>query len=562
MMLFRIRDRSAAIRSGHCSHPGVVPACRVPGWGAAQEKPPVTHRSLSQRLRIANGLLIAAVVVLGTTAISSLIALRIDTDNAIEEYREMRMLSRAEAGLRRARLQLRLAELDSGALVGELTGAREQLAGFVAAHESEADEVVEHGELEQREQQSAQMALKRIDGILGRLDGAPASDPPDGAGISQSLDAVLARLEGMGRDPDLAQVQAQATRQTWVSVGVVGVLSLVIISATVAISGALHRRIVGSIRRLQAGAREIASGRFSQRVPERGDEEIVALARDFNQMASQLDALYHGMERRIEHKSRELVRSERLASVGFLAAGVSHEINNPLGIISGYATMARGWLSGTPTGHQMDEARDALDIIRDEAFRCKKIVEQLVTLSMFGGGTRESVSLKQIVGELVSLVRGLDRARLRRIVYEDDTAGQFMVMANPVELKQVVLNLIVNALEATDARTGRVDIHTHRSNGHVILTVSDNGCGIAPDAIGNIFEPFFTNHRDGENHRLGLGMTISHAIVQAHGGKMSIRSDGPGRGSQVIVELPEHRDQEQAHDDEARHAATQAGAGH
>jgi len=506
----------------------------------------VTNRSLSQRLRHANFLLIAAVIVLGTTSITSLIALRIETGNAIEEYREMQMLKHAEEGLQRAELQLRMAEIDTSALVGELSQAREQLVSFIAVHADEENEGEVEAERERVEVEAAQVALDQVVTVLSQL-ASYSGAIPDPDGLYLAIDTERDRIRRLAIDPDLARVQQQATRETWLSVIVVGVISILIITVTILISRALHRQIVGSIRRLQIGAREIALGHFARRVDEQGDEEIVALARDFNQMATQLDALYRDMERRIELKSRELVRSERLASVGFLAAGVAHEINNPLGIINGYATMARGWLAGTPDPKQIEESCQAFGIIGEEAFRCKKIVEQLVTLSMVGDGTREQVSLRQVVDDLVTLVRGLERSRARKIEYEPDpheqAGDQYMVLANPVELKQVVLNLIVNALDATEELTGRVLIHLHRSKRRVLLTVTDNGCGIGAEKIENVFEPFFTNHSNGEHHRLGLGLTISHAIVEAHNGHLRVRSDGLGQGTRFIVDLPDENEE-------------------
>ena len=517
----------------------------------AFEGEPVTNRSLSHRLRKANTLLIASVILLGTTAIISLIALRLDTGKAIEEYREMMMLKHAEEGLQRAELQLRQETMLPDAIRSELGNAKSDLLSFLQAHAEEEDETGIEAERERSEVAAAQKTLDQITLILHQL-GSDQGFIQVPQAMYKSLDTERDRLRKLAADPDLGRVQSQATRETWLGVIVVGLLSLVIIVMTVLISRALHRRIVGSIQQLQIGARQIALGHFTRRVEEQGDEEIVALARDFNKMGTQLDLLYRDMERQIDLKSRELVRSERLASVGFLAAGVAHEINNPLGIINGYATMARKWLSGTPEKDQIEESADALRIIGEEAFRCKKIVEQLVTLSMIGDGTREPISLRRVVDELITLVQGLEQSQFRTIIFENNQSNppcdEFMVLANVVELKQVVLNLIVNAIDATDQHTGRVTISLARTENRVHLTVLDNGCGIDNEKINNVFEPFFSDHSNNENHRLGLGLTISHAIVEAHNGHLRVQSQGDGFGTSFIVDLPSQSTMEPTHE--------------
>ncbi len=501
----------------------------------------MNNRSLSQRFRRVNAALIGTVFVLCAAAITSLVVLRFGTEQAIEEYREMMMLKHAEQLLQRAELLLRLDTVRPDSIRAQLEGIRTNLTGFVDAHAEEEHEEGAEARRERAELQAVRITLDRVNTLMGAIE-ENTKTIADREAVARVLAGERDRLHGLAVDPNLDRVERQTSRAAWAGVLVVGALSLLMITMTVVLSRSLHRRIVGSIHRLQTGARQIARGHFSRRVDEHGDEEIVALARDFNKMTVQLETLYRDMERRIEHKSRELVRSERLASVGFLAAGVAHEINNPLGIINGYATMARDWLAGTPDREQIDESAEACRIISEEAFRCKQIVEQLVTLSMIGDGSRDPVSLRRVVEELVVLVQGLERSKTRTIVFEqdpgDDPEEQYMVSANAVELKQVVLNLIVNAIDATDDHTGQITIGLRRSGERIFLSVKDNGHGIEQGKIHNVFEPFFSGHSNGENHRLGLGLTISHAIVEAHGGRISVHSEGEGRGTRFVVEFP------------------------
>jgi signal transduction histidine kinase len=334
--------------------------------------------------------------------------------------------------------------------------------------------------------------------------------------------------------------------------------------AAVLISLWLYRAVMGPLQVLRRGVRTIARGKFTDRLDPRGDREFQELARDFNQMAGELDDLYRELEAKVAAKSKELVRSERLASVGFLAAGVAHEINNPLGIISGYAELSMRKLrhqiasAGAADSPALPAAPaqatlKALQVICDEAFRCKQIIEKLLGLARGGlrgpdGGEaadeRKPVSLTKVARDVIDLVQGLPRYRDRRVELHTNGSSAdaaTMVNGNETELKQVVLNLVINALEATEGRTGHVHIELHRDDKSIQLIVRDNGKGMSPQTLDRLFEPFYTDKRgggEGEARGTGLGLSISHAIIQQHGGAIHAASEGPGKGSTLTVELP------------------------
>jgi signal transduction histidine kinase len=138
-------------------------------------------------------------------------------------------------------------------------------------------------------------------------------------------------------------------------------------------------------------------------------------------------------------------------------------------------------------------------------------------------------------------VQGLPAYRSRKIEIESSADGA-AVMATETEVKQVLLNLVINALEATDPKRGVVRIRTTRTGDRLVLEVSDNGKGMTQDTLDHIFEPFFTDKRgvteSNEQHGTGLGLSITHAIVQQHGGRIHAHSAGPGKGSRFTVELP------------------------
>jgi signal transduction histidine kinase len=287
-------------------------------------------------------------------------------------------------------------------------------------------------------------------------------------------------------------------------------------------------------------------------MPAGDDNEFARLAADFNRMADQLDGFYKDLEQKVAAKSKELIRSERLASVGYLAAGVAHEINNPLGIISGYAEYALADLkTGNPAAAA--EVDNTLKIIRDEAFRCKDITAKLLSLARQGETKRQRVNLADVAENVVSVVGGLRDFKDRRITVRAETRELLTVDGVEGEIKQVLMNLLINALEATADSEGSGEVHVTVTRGDdphgrpaVTLAVSDNGRGMPPEILEHVFEPFFTDRPRREDAPprpgTGLGLSITHAIVQSHHGRISAHSEGPGQGSRFVVELPAARE--------------------
>ncbi len=306
---------------------------------------------------------------------------------------------------------------------------------------------------------------------------------------------------------------------------------------------------MGPLGRIGAGVRAFAGGDFDRRIAPGGDREFAALAADFNRMADDLGRLYADLEQRVRDQSRELVRSERLASVGYLAAGVAHEINNPLGIIAGYAERAARQLERDPA--DTAATRRALAVVADEAFRCKAITDRLLSLARPGSDDRAVVPLDRIARDVVATVGGLGTFGTRRLTVDvdaaaaaDDAAAEtdLTVSVRAGEIHQVVLNLVVNALEAVPADGGRVRVAVARVAGGVELRVTDDGRGMTAAVLDRVFEPFYTDKRGTAPTPLrggtGLGLSIAHAIVADHGGRLTAASDGPGKGSVFTITLP------------------------
>jgi signal transduction histidine kinase len=295
------------------------------------------------------------------------------------------------------------------------------------------------------------------------------------------------------------------------------------------------------LHRLREGSHRLAVGDFSTPCPADGPPEFAQLSRDFNQMADELHAFYRQLEEMVASKSRELVRSERLASVGFLAAGVAHEINTPLHVISGYAELCAKRLRRLPASEQTAELLGWQDMIRDEAIRCRQITDKLLSLCRGAGGgpDHEIVSLTRLASDVAMMVRGLPNFQGRKVTVSIDPSDLFSVNGNAAELKQVLLNLTVNALEAVSVGTGEVVVDAKRLGESIELTVTDNGRGMDAATLQHVFEPFFTSKRGSVGGAgTGLGLSITHAIVTSHGGRIAAESAGLGRGSRFTIELP------------------------
>ena len=297
------------------------------------------------------------------------------------------------------------------------------------------------------------------------------------------------------------------------------------------------------IRQLQAGVARVHSGDFGHPISLGSGDELQELADEFNAMTSRLAAIYADLARQVNERSRQLVRSERMVSVGFLAAGVAHEINNPLASIlfcsealerrlqEVLATMAG--TAAQVSAADSEVLTRYLKMIQQEALRCKDITQKLLDFSRTGERKRESTDLAGLIRGVLEVARHLPNCRGKNITFEP---GSYIVApVNAQDLKSVILNLVVNALDSME-EGGRLAIGLATAAGNAELTFADTGCGMTPEVLHNIFEPFYTRSRTGKG--TGLGLFISHQIIDQHGGTIEAASPGPGFGSTFTVRVP------------------------
>lgn len=296
-----------------------------------------------------------------------------------------------------------------------------------------------------------------------------------------------------------------------------------------------YRWIFRPLRTLIAGSRRVASGEFGYRIRLDTDDEMAELAKALNDMTTRFETIRDDLDRQVQERTKQVVRSEQLASVGFLAAGVAHEINNPLASIAMCAESLESRLrdSLNETDPQQAVVGNYLRMIQTEAFRCKGITEKLLDFSRIGPGKRENTELGELVRGVIEMLGHMGKYQRKHIEFMPSEA--VIADVNPQELKQVVLNLLTNALDSLD-ENGVVRIQLDARGGYGVLSVVDDGCGMEPEVLERIFEPFFTRRRGGQG--IGLGLSITYRIIADHGGDIEAFSGGAGQGSTFRIRLP------------------------
>ena len=236
--------------------------------------------------------------------------------------------------------------------------------------------------------------------------------------------------------------------------------------------------------------------------------------------------------RRILDQQEAMIRAEKLSSLGRMAAGVAHELRNPLAVISGRADMLRMAANGErlPSAARVD--RD-LGIIREQAHRAVRIVSGLSAYARERPAQLKELEVGKLLLDTVELVRA--QLKFEDVEVEVVAPPELpLIRGNEDQIQQVFINLAINAVQAMK-RGGRLTMTAHAGPEWITVKVADTGVGIPPEHLGKIFDPFFTTKREGEG--TGLGLSIIHAIVDAHGGRIDVTSH-IGEGTVFTVEFP------------------------
>jgi two-component system, NtrC family, sensor kinase len=309
------------------------------------------------------------------------------------------------------------------------------------------------------------------------------------------------------------------------------------------------------VKRLAQGMERVSSGHLGERLEVGSSDELGRLAASFNRMTGELaraqeelTSWSNTLEEKVKEKTadlerahRQIVRVEKLASLGNLAATVAHELNNPL---EGILTFAKLLIRRIQkTGLPPETAQplcDDLRLVADEAQRCGNIVKNLLVFSRQRGGSFQPVSITSIVERCMLLMH--HHAEMHGVALKAQPLEEAIVECDASQIQQALMALMVNGIEAMapageKSRGGEMTVTVVRSSvdGDVILKVSDTGVGMSEDVKAHIFEPFFTTKSEGKG--VGLGLSVVYGIIQSHHGSIDVIS-AAGKGTTFIMTLP------------------------
>ena len=326
-----------------------------------------------------------------------------------------------------------------------------------------------------------------------------------------------------------------------------------IVIAALSVGFFVHRLVYVPLRDLETGARRLSTGNLEQTIPVRSEDEFGQLAASFNAMTvalrnsqSELREWGHTLEQKVAKRTQELrvaeaetARTEKLASVGLLAAGIAHELNNPLTGVLTFTSLLRKKM---PDGSA--DAED-LDLVIRETKRCATIIRRLLDFAREKAPEKKFTDLNQVIEETARIIER--PASFRDIEIAMDLGRDLPpVWVDADLIKQVIMNMLVNAQHAIE-HEGNITVRSRRFPQPkssepgiepvpmVEISIIDTGCGIPEKNLKRIFDPFFTSKEVGKG--TGLGLSVSHGIVRAHGGAIEVEST-VGKGSTFRIYLP------------------------
>jgi signal transduction histidine kinase len=287
------------------------------------------------------------------------------------------------------------------------------------------------------------------------------------------------------------------------------------------------RTISRPLRRLTEAAVDVAGGAYGTQVELKSNDEVGLLAASFNEMSRKMAEDIERLRALNEH----LVRAEKLAAAGALAAGVAHEVNNPLASISSLIQIIQ---SRPLTPDREAETREMLRLISTQIERISQVLRDMLDFARQRPPARAQLDLARVVESSLRLA-AFDKGFKRLKVTTDFDGRAPKVSADPDQLQQVFLNLLLNARDAMpEGGDIRIRLGSDEAAREVFVEVADTGHGIPADILPHVFDPFFTTKRAGA----GLGLAVCYGIVTAHGGRVAVESGGGQAGTVVRVTLP------------------------
>ncbi|MCP4129556.1 MAG: HAMP domain-containing protein [bacterium] len=302
-------------------------------------------------------------------------------------------------------------------------------------------------------------------------------------------------------------------------------VSLIAGGISVVLSTYIIRSTIVPYNYLIKAAREIGKGNYNNKIETNSTDEVGYLIKVFNQM---MDAINERDTKLKEHTEQQIVQSEKLASLGRLASGIAHEINNPLTGVLTYSSLLAEEIDN-------ESHKEDLDVIVKETLRCREIVKGMLDFARETKLEKQVININTVIGDSLAILENL--VNFRNITIKKELSGSLPELNVDVnQMKSIFNNLAVNAADAMP-QGGELFIKTYytSNNNNVVIEFADTGSGISEENLSKVFDPFFTTKETGKG--TGLGLAVTYGIIQRHGGSIAIDTQ-PGAGTQFTIELP------------------------
>ncbi len=316
----------------------------------------------------------------------------------------------------------------------------------------------------------------------------------------------------------LEKVKKELTATVWR----IALLTAIFLAAGFGMIVLLSQRFIRPITELANTMEQMRGEQLDIKIPVRGMDEIAVLTERFNSLMERIrDAQ---LELRKTHE--RLMQSERLASIGILASGIAHEINNPLGGLFNCLEILK------QKGDDPALREKYLDLIREGLERIETTVNRLLYMARKREPNQQEINIRDAVDAVYRLVEF--RGRKLNLRFINDVPHVLTMTVDPQDLQQIILNLFINAIQAM-VDGGELRVSASMNNSSLIIEVSDTGPGIKKEHLSRIFDPFFTTKPPGEG--TGLGLWLTYEIVRSYNGDIKVESE-EGRGSRFILSFP------------------------
>lgn len=498
-------------RTGHIADVSVEPCLCHDGFVAPPLRP---EKHLAGRIWLG----LASVFVVLTAALVTSVTAMLSAFFALERMTDLSAAERHAVAIGvAAREQYR--HLAHGVLLREtshlgheqhwakmLTTHVETLRPTVGIEEGKLLSTIEGASLSMSRQFEKEVLPAALAGDTVRVREAHAAADVSLTAMVGASDSAIAHLSTKSKEASAAASQ-RVRVACWLAVVAVLLAALVALN----LAESLARQVVVPIAQLNDASVRVGRGEFDTPIPAMDTAEFEGLAGNLRAMAAEL-----------HRREVEALESSRLAALGSLAAGVAHELNNPLGVMVGYLKRLRRAAESGPLAEE-------LRIVDDEAHQCLRIVEDLVTVAREPRLEIATIDLADVVRQAAHRLASIPDLEGRRLVVEAHRTTP--VRADAVRIGQVLRNLVLNAAAASHPEDP-IEITVEATDDSVVLAVRDHGSGIAEQDLPHVFEPFYSRRSGGT----GLGLAVSQRIVRGHGGSIDLVS-GPD-GTVVRVRLP------------------------